>query len=409
MRTSAAIRSDPVQQLGALGLQAGGGCLVWESSGAYSNLAATMKPARILLAIFFLGTAAAEKDGPAPKPQYEWEQILIPPASAQEPIRDQFSPSRAVAYMEDGALAWTRKRECIACHTNGTYFVTRPALTRTLGQPPSELRKFIIEELDELRSMEPQKLRSGVRPTQVAYAAQGLAEWDAHVTGELSPETREALNLMLDLQDPEGGWNNVDTWPPFESSKYQSATVAATAMAAAPGWMAANGDREAVRKTREYMRTRAPHDYGRLLLLWVSTRWPGLLEDEKKQELVEMVWRHQRADGGWSIRTFATPETWGRGNRAEKLRAEDDFDNPPSDGHQTGLCVLVLRRAGVPADDPRIQRAVDWLLSNQRESGRWWTRSLNTDKFHFITYSGTCYPLLALESCGRLALETTGP
>ena len=368
-----------------------------------------MTPARILLTIFFLGTVAAEKDSQAPKPQYEWEQILIPPASAQEPIRDRFSPSRAVAYMEEGALAWTRKRECIACHTNGTYFVTRPALTGTLGQPPAELRKFIIEELDELRAMEPRKLRSGVRPTQVAYAAQGLAEWDAHVTGELSPETRGALELMVQIQDPEGAWSNVDTWPPFESSKYQSATVAATAMAAAPGWLAANGGREAVQKTREYVRTRAPHDYGRLLLLWVSTRWPGILEDEKKQELVEMIWRHQREDGGWSIRTFATPETWGRGNRAEKLRAEDDFDNPPSDGHQTGLCVLVLRRAGVPADDPRIQRAIDWLLSNQRESGRWWTRSLNTDKFHFITYSGTCYPLLALESCGRLALETTGP
>lgn len=364
-----------------------------------------MKLPRILLTIFFLGTAAAEKGDQAPKPQYEWEQISIPAASALEPILEQFSPKRAVTYMEDGALAWSRKRECIACHTNGTYFVTRPALTGTLGQPPSELRQFVIDEIEELRVMESQKLRSGVYPTQVAYAAQGLAEWDAHVTGELSKETREALNLMIEIQDPEGAWSNVDTWPPFESSRYQSATVGAMAMAVAPGWLAANGDLEAVRKTREYLRTRAPHDYGRLLLLWVSTRWPGLLEEEKQQELVEMIWRHQREDGGWSIRTFATPETWGRGNRAEKLRAEDDFGNPASDGHQTGLCVVVLRLAGVPADDPRIQRALDWLLSNQRESGRWWTRSLNTDKFHFITYSGTCYPLMALDSCGRLAAD----
>lgn len=368
-----------------------------------------LKPAWILLFVSFLGTSAAEKDSQAPKPQYEWEKILIPAASAREPIRDKFSARRAVAYMEDGALAWTRKRECIACHTNGTYFVTRPALTGTLGKPPAELREFVVDELDELRAMEPEKLGSGVRPTQVAYAAQGLAEWDSHVTGELSRETREALDLMLQVQDPEGAWSNVDTWPPFESSRYQSATVAAMAMANAPGWLAANGDQESVRKTREYLRTRAPHDYGRLLLLWVSTHWPGLLEAEKQQELVEMIWRHQRADGGWSMRTFATPETWGRGNRAEKLRAEDDFENPASDGHQTGLCVLVLRRAGVPADDPRIQRAVDWLLTNQRESGRWWTRSLNTDKFHFITYSGTCYPLLALDSCGRLAVDRTTP
>ena len=41
----------------------------------------------------------------------------------------------------------------------------------------------------------------------------------------------------------------------------------------------------------------------------------------------------------------------------------------------TGLAVLVLREAGVPANDPRLQKGVQWLLTNQRESGRWWTRS----------------------------------
>ena len=52
----------------------------------------------------------------------------------------------------------------------------------------------------------------------------------------------------------------------------------------------------------------------------------------------------------------------------------------------TGLAVLVLREAGVPANDPRLQKGIQWLLANQRESGRWWTRSLNTDKAHYITY-----------------------
>ena len=68
----------------------------------------------------------------------------------------------------------------------------------------------------------------------------------------------------------------------------------------------------------------------------------------------------------------------------------------------TGLAVLVLREAGVPANDPRLQKGIQWLLANQRESGRWWTRSLNTDKAHYITYSGTAYPLLALMKCGVL-------
>jgi squalene-hopene/tetraprenyl-beta-curcumene cyclase len=69
----------------------------------------------------------------------------------------------------------------------------------------------------------------------------------------------------------------------------------------------------------------------------------------------------------------------------------------------TGLAIIVLREAGIPAGDPALARGVSWLQSNQRESGRWWTRSLNTDTFHYITYSGTAYPLLALALCDSLS------
>jgi squalene-hopene/tetraprenyl-beta-curcumene cyclase len=160
---------------------------------------------------------------------------------------------------------------------------------------------------------------------------------------------------------------------------------------------------------KDYLRaTEPPNDYGRVLLLWAAGRLPDVLgvdgekRDARKQELIELVWSRQRDDGGWSIRTFSEPEKWADARRAKKLRAEPEFKNPPSDGHQTGLCLMALRDAGVPVDDPRIQRAVTWLLANQRESGRWWTRSLNTDRHHFITFSGTCYPLLALAKCGVL-------
>ena len=106
--------------------------------------------------------------------------------------------------------------------------------------------------------------------------------------------------------------------------------------------------------------------------------------------------------GRGSLRTFAKPEQCGSGNRAGKLLDEPGIDNPPSDGHMTGLAVLVLRGAGIAATDTRIQAAVSWLKTNQRESGRWWTRSLNADTSHFITFSSTGYSLLALAKCDAL-------
>jgi hypothetical protein len=90
---------------------------------------------------------------------------------------------------------------------------------------------------------------------------------------------------------------------------------------------------------------------------------------------------------------------------AEKLVADwnrsDGLEQDPktSDGYGTGFVVYVLRRAGLTADDARLQRGIAWLKANQRESGRWFTRSLNKDGKHFISHAGTAFAVLALASC----------
>lgn len=362
--------------------------------------------------VFVAAWAAFLAVGPAAgveSTQYAFEGIAVPAASAEEPIRAGLSTRLAVDHLEQGSVAWSGQRRCISCHTNGTYMLARPALSRALGAPPEATRAFFVEQLSALSGEAPEALRKSTKPAQVIYLAAGLASWDRHVSGIRSPETDAALSLMLAIQEESGTWGTLDCWPPYESDAFHEATVAATAAATAPGWLddvASRGDSrlgERVERLRTYLRdTPAPHDYGRVLLLQAATRFPGILDDTGKEDIVAMLRDKQRADGGWSIRTFAAPEAWGSGNRAAKLKSEPDVADPASDGHMTGLAVLVLREAGVPADDPAIGRGVAWLLANQRESGRWWTRSLNTDSWHFITYSGTALPLLALDACGAL-------
>lgn len=352
----------------------------------------------------FLNALAAE----APKPQYHHADIDIPTFRADEPKRAQLSVPLAEKYLQQGALAWQGSKNCISCHTTGLYLTTRPQLTPFLGKPLAGMRNFFVSQLRTLQAMPRTELQKSTRPAQVIYLAAGLAEWDANLTKQLSSETAAALALMFSLQQTNGTWGSLDCWPPYESDAFHLATVAATAVATAPNWLANLKDSPtgaAVDRLKSYLRdTPPPHDYARVLLLWASTRLPGLLDGSQQKALIEMIWKHQRPDGGWSLRTFAAPEAWGRGNRAEKLRAEPEFNDPPSDGHQTGLAIVVLRDAAVPASDVRLQRGVKWLQSNQRESGRWWTRSLNTDNFHYITYSGTAFPLLALAKCGALPL-----
>jgi squalene-hopene/tetraprenyl-beta-curcumene cyclase len=353
----------------------------------------------------------------AAAPQYKSPDITIPAASADEAVLKKFSLAKANDYLEKGALAWTRKRGCITCHTTGTYMQIRPMLSPVLGKPTEEIRELFTGELAKFQKLKPNDLktfqqltpaemRKVTQPAEIIYTAAGLAEWDRHVTGKLTSETQTALELMLRIQQKNGTWGSVDLWPPLESSSFQVATVAVMAVATAPGWRDGLKDAKAkvsIASLQKYLReTEPPNDYGGVVLLWAAARMSDLLPKERRQKLIKMLWSHQREDGGWAIRTLSSPEKWGRGNRAKKLRAEPEFKNPPSDGHMTGLAVLVLREAGVPAKDARLQKAVQWLLANQRASGRWWTRSLNTDKFHYITYSGTAYPLLALMKCGEI-------
>jgi squalene-hopene/tetraprenyl-beta-curcumene cyclase len=339
--------------------------------------------------------------------QYHLKNVTYARPSSSE-TKIPFSPQLAVDYMEQGALAWTADWKCVACHTNGSYMVVRPLLTPQLGQPQKELRDFFIATLQEELATDPADLRPELDSTQAVYVAAGLAIWDAHVTHGLSPETSQALDMMFKLQRADGDWTiSDDNNPPLESNRYQLATVAARAIGNAPGWLAQQHGtpiESKINLLENYLRAeRKPQgDYDRTDLLWAATELPGLLDATREQQLIQMILNHQKLDGGWSIRSFALPEEWGKGNRAEKLRAELELSDPPSDGHMTGLAIIALRKAGVPYNDPRVQRGVAWLLANQRSSGRWWTRSLNRDGWQFITYSGTAYPLLALALCDAL-------
>jgi squalene-hopene/tetraprenyl-beta-curcumene cyclase len=291
--------------------------------------------------------------------------------------------------------------------------VVRPLLTQQLGVPQKDLREFFVKTLQEELATDPADMRPELDSTQAVYVAAGLAIWDANVTHHLSPETVEALDTMFKLQRKDGDWTiSDDNNPPLESSRYQLATVAARAVGNAPGWLAQQHGKPVEAKVNllvNYLRSdhKMQADYDRTDLLWAATEFPGLLDASQMAALVDMIFSHQKPDGGWSIRSFAAPEDWGKGNRAPRLRAEPDLADPPSDGHMTGLAIIALRKAGVPSSDSRIRRGVNWILANQRASGRWWTRSLNTDNWQFISYSSTVYPLLALGLCN--ALPSTAP
>jgi squalene-hopene/tetraprenyl-beta-curcumene cyclase len=310
------------------------------------------------------------------------------PSSPDEPFAKHFSLQSAGEFLDFVAVKWTREKNCGSCHTNYAFLMARPALKeKKPSAAEREVRAFLEKRAAHWDTAKPRW------DMEVVATASILAFHDAHTTGKLHPLTRGALDRMWTLQKFDGAWG----WykcnlAPMEIDDYFGATYAALGVGHAPdGYAQSESARKGVEKLREYFRThKAPDLHHRTMLLWASTRLDGLMTAEEREATVKDLFRVQRPDGGWNLPSL------GHWKRHDKTPNSPDG---PSDGYGTGLAVVVLRQAGVPADDARLQKAVTWLAGHQRASGRWFTRSLNNDHDHYITHAGTALAVMALNAC----------
>ena len=305
---------------------------------------------------------------------------------ADEPFAQSYSLERGWDFLENASLKWQQSRKCVTCHTNMAYLVTAsdPALRRPAH---AEVRKY-FEDLVAERW--PAK---GPRwDAEVVVVALGLAVSESG--SDLQPLTRQALDRMWTVQKPDGGWNWLKCgWPPMESDDYYGATVALLAAGRAPGrYLDTPAAQTGVKKAREWLaKNPAPSLHHRGMLLWASTVVDGLMAEAERKNVVDELLALQRPDGGWSTSSFLP---W---KRADKKESEVER----SDAYGTGFVIHLARLGGVPAADARLAKGIRWLKTQQRESGRWFTRSLNEDGKHYLSHAGTAFALLALHACGE--------
>ncbi|REJ90731.1 MAG: squalene--hopene cyclase [Planctomycetota bacterium] len=324
---------------------------------------------------------------PAPTEPVTLSNVVDPGANeATEPIADEFSMNRAVHFLDSASLNWQKERQCFTCHTNYSYLYARPLVSAD-DESHQTVRSF-AEELVATRWPE-----KGPRwDAEVVATAAALAFNDAHTTGQLDPLTRAALDRMWTLQREDGGWSWLDCdWPPMESDDDYGVTLAALAVAVAPDDYAKTEQaRRGLAGIQKYLAGNPPPTlHHQAMLLWAGSYLPELFSEEDRNQCVRQLSALQHADGGWSLSSLGD---WQREDGTPQ-----NVDQ--SDGYGTGFVLYILRRAGVEPDDERILRGIAWLKQNQRESGRWFTRSLKTDSEHFITHAGTAFAVMALIDC----------
>lgn len=305
-----------------------------------------------------------------------------------EPIAKEYSAAKAAEYLDGVGIGWTRERKCITCHTNMPYLTARPLLK---GDEWKEVRTFLEKDVTSWSN--------GGKPRGDAYVvatAFALAFNDAQQTGKLHDTTKAALERMWGVQKETGEWKWLKCdWPPLEHDDYYGATLAALAVGYAPGYAKTDAAKPGIEKLKAYFKkTPAPDVHHTAMLLWASTKLDGLMTAEEQKKAIDSLKALQHKDGGWCLPSL------GNYKRRDAQKTPNDPD-AESDGYGTGFATFVLLQAGAKPTDTAIVNGVKWLKSNQRESGRWYTRSLNNDAGHYIANAGTAFCVLALAEAGK--------
>lgn len=344
-----------------------------------------------------------------------------------------WDPRAAAAYLDQREDWWVRwpgaARDhgtfCISCHTVLPYALARARLDAVLHAPvgaaesrvTSDVRKrvalwrqarpYYTDEEDG-----PRKAAQS-RGTEAVLNALILATDDA-AAGRLSADARAAFDQMWAQQETAGDAAGAWAWLDFglqpwemRDAQYFGAAMAALAVGTAPeDYRSRAAIQQPLARLRAYLERNYPTQplHQRLALLWAATALPGLLTPDRSRSIIDAALRAQNSDGGWSL--YALAPSYRIGSR---------FLRRWSDGYATGFVSFVLERAGVPGDNPQLQRALAWLSHNQQPRGLWLAYSINqymdwsTPKGRFMSDAATAYAVLALTEPSAASAVGQGP
>lgn len=330
---------------------------------------------------------------------------------------------RAALRYLDERLGWWRQwpkaerdlgTHCISCHTSLPHTLASPALRAQLGATKRSAAEMAMID-DVVKRVYLWNLTAPFYPDQTAGIPKSsesrgveavlnalvLATRDQE-RGQLGPDTRQAFANLWAIQlqrgDQKGGfaWLNFKL-EPFESptATYWGATLAALAVARAPGYAADPAVADKVEALRAYLRTGVTGAlYTRALILWADSALPGILSPEQKAKVIADISAAQSKDGGWSLPSLSG---W--------QRIDGSSLPNTSDGYATATMALVLRESGLAATTPTLRAARAWIVAHQdRTTGAVAARSINkdrqpgTDAYLFMTDEATGMAALAMRA-----------
>ena len=255
-------------------------------------------------------------------------------ARGGEPAERSWNPKSAAAYLDQRAgwwLGWDsaargQETTCLSCHTTLPLALARAALRKRLDETlPGTLESRLLDSVkkrvkgwekivsrsrtdeDPFRPYYGSEKRTAALGTESVLNALVLAQEDARQGGSsLSEATNKALDHLWSQQQPNGAWLWLDFGlRPWETEgEYYGAALAAIAVGTAGKNYPRYADvQEKVAARKNYLQTRFPSQplHHRIVLLWASSKFEGVLNSEDKKKLIQKILEAQESDGGWAI------------------------------------------------------------------------------------------------------------
>jgi hypothetical protein len=285
--------------------------------------------------------------------------VLVLPALAAD-----WNPRAAADYLDARQKQWfawpaatANGAPCVSCHTGVTYLLARPALRRVLGESqPTAYETGLLDSLrGRLRKRTPKELYP--KATEPHLSENAAVE---SVFAAWFLRTPDAFSRMWALESENGAWawNSYDLNPwEMPESAYFGAALAA---------LAVGPDRAAHPESARLMSYLKREFAAQPLQNRLVAVWAGVVPAADRQATLDEVWREQSADGGLPLEALGP---WKKHEKAAPTAG--------SNAYATAFAAAIVQKAGVPASDPRVARALDWLKSHQDPKGFWDASSMN--------------------------------
>jgi hypothetical protein len=313
----------------------------------------------------------------------------VSPEATPTPRQVRKAVERGLTFLEKDALKWRKEHQCATCH-HGTMTVWALSEAKSQGytvaaETLAEMVKWTKERLkniDKPRDTRPGWNMVSTPAVYLAVMARIVPKQEAVSTSELQ---RIAAHLLRH-QETDGSW----AWslapaknrppPVFESDEV--VTLMAY-LALGPHVPADPKEKSAIRDSREnaaaWLGKREPGGSTQAAALRLFRDVQASKPPKELEEAIDRLLNRQNQDGGWG--------------------QDKDLS---SDAYATGQALYFLSLVGVKNDRTQVQRAVSFLVANQREDGSWpMTSRAHPGEKPFtnpvpITYFGSSWATLGL-------------